>query len=199
MGFHLPPGHSAEAPSWGLFFTPRPLTRHPPTWAQLPHQTLPCLFICPALFFVPCFAVRSISFSLPPSVEDRSLPCLSPSPESSLHLPPASCLSPHKAVWSCPLLSKRFLTCLGEAPFPSPPLSAASSPLPLLGKPAILPSLALVLAGGPFPSAWGPASPSAIFHKCWCTGCVPLSQQLADPHCKWGLVPGRTRRSAWVG
>lgn len=74
-----------------------------PTRAQLSCQTPTCLLIFPALFFIPCFAVRSLSSLLAPSAEDRSLPYVSPSPEEDLYLLPASCLSPQKFVWSCPL------------------------------------------------------------------------------------------------
>lgn len=65
VGFPLPPGHSAKAPSWGLFFAPSPSLAALLLGLKLPHQTLTCLLICPALLFIPYSAVRSVSSPLP--------------------------------------------------------------------------------------------------------------------------------------
>lgn len=79
---------------------------------------------------------------------------------------------------------------LGHVLFPSPPLSAASYPLLLPGKPAVLLSLPLALAGAPWPQHRGlPPLPS--FSTSVGALAVPLSQQIADPHCEQGLISAR--------
>lgn len=130
-------------------------------WAQLPHQTLPCLFIDLPCFFTSCFTVRNLFFPLPPSVQDRPLLALSsPSPS---HQRAASLFTELFGV--APFSVKAFSPAWRK-PFHCPlPLAPFSSPLPPSGKPAVLPGL--VLAGGPFPSAQGPAFLPIIFRKCW--------------------------------
>lgn len=141
------------------------------------------------LFFIPCFAVRRLSSPFLVSGGQ-----VSSSPESPLPLPPVIYLFHHKAVWSCPLfLSKRFLTSWGKSAFL----------LPSSHQPALLPNLAVALAGAPWPQHRGlPPLPS--FSTSAGALAVPLSQtvnrdsSLAGPGamCEWteGRHPWAARR-----
>lgn len=88
---------------------------------------------------------------------------------------------------------------LGHVPFPSLLFSAASSPLPLPGKPAVLPSLPLALARALWPQHRGlPPLPS--FSASAGAPAVPLSQQLPNPtHGKQELISDRARHHVWLG
>lgn len=138
--------------------------------AASPEATMSFNIHC--LDFIPYFAVTLLSHV---SLSEGRV---SPSPESPLLLPLVSCLFHHRAVWSCPLfLSKQFLLSWGMSPLLLP------SSLPLPGKPAVLPSLTLALAGAPWPQCRD-LPPLPPFSTSSGALCVPLSQQLTDPHCK---------------
>lgn len=122
------------------------------------------------LVFYPLLPVRSLFFPLPPSGQDRPLPALR-SPSAS-HQRAAS---PLTVLFGVAAFSLETFSPAWRKPFHSP-LPSVSSPLPPPGKPAVLPGP--VLAGGPFPSAQGPAFLPTMFRKCWCTGCPPLHNSL---------------------
>lgn len=162
-------------PSLGPFLHSQLISHHPPTWAQLLHQRQPCLLIYTALILSPTLQLGDFPLLSHVSLSEG---CVSPSPESPLLLPLVSCLFHHRTVWSCPLfLSKQFLLSWGMSPLLLP------SSLPLPGKPAVLPSLTLALAGAPWPQCRD-LPPLPPFSTSSGALCVPLSQQLTDPHCK---------------
>lgn len=173
-------------PSLGPFLHSQLISHHPPTWAQLLHQRQPCLLIYTALILSPTLQLGDFPLLSHVSLSEGRV---SPSPESPLLLPLVSCLFHHRAVWSCPLfLSKQFLLSWGMSPLFLP------SSLPLPGKPAVLPSLTLALAGAPWPQCRD-LPPLPPFSTSSGALCVPLSQQLTDPHCKRDSS-GRARHHA---
>lgn len=182
-GFSSP----TRSPSWsavlGSVSCPQALTDHPPMWAQLPLQTPPYLLILPALLFIP-----SLQFGacLPPASLTRrpvSPVCLSqpwwlsPPPASELPLSSENCLEF--------LLLKCFLIC-GETTFSSSFQQAAlkaSSACPWEARSPPRPCT----ASGRRPLSPGAGAFSPIYYFPQILGC-PTLQQLADVHCKWGLI-----------
>lgn len=133
--------------------------------AASPHTTTSFNTPCPAFYPLPCSSEPA--FLLPPSPEDRSLPYVSPSPDDSLRLLPASCLSLQKTVWS-------FFYRNASSPVEKPPCLLLSFQQPAL--------LCLSLGSPPRPCArpgWRPLSPGAgafslIYYLPQILGCSTL-------------------------